>query len=501
MQTPPLARILALALVVRVAVPLGAFAVHGSPQWFTTADSDTYLQPALALAGDGRFTGRDGAPETQRTPGYPLLIAVGALAGHPTLVTIGLQIVLGVGTVWAVALLARRLAPDSPHLARWSATIYALDPLSVVYPSLLLTETLFAALFAAHLLALLSFLRAPDGIARPAAAGLLAAACTFVRPIACFWPLAAAAFAAWRLRRRGARACAVFLVAAVLPCALWATRNAALSGYRGFSTSGAETLYLYHAAGVMARNGGLTFEDARAALRARAAAIAGDAARAGYMRREGSRIVLEHPAIFLGAYLSGIARLLGGPGFTEYMQLYGQSVPGGLTRAIAEGSWRERPWLSIGAAAFLPIVLAQLAGALIGATRVRRLAAGWLLLGSAAYFVLLSGGPVAHSRFRHPAMPMLCVLAAAGIVRPGDGASGRPASDRGIAGGSKLRSVNRGRQPAPRPAPADGGVGRRPPGPDVRPPHARSGGRLGGPPAPFGAGSTRGLATGGRSSA
>ena len=431
---PRLAPILVVALVVRLVVPLGAFAVHGSPLWFTVEDTDTYLQPALALADHGRFTTGDGSPETLRTPGYPLLLAVGALLGHVTVVTIGLQIILGVGTVWAVGLLGRRLAPGSPRVAQWSATVYALDPLSVVYPGLLLTETLFAALFAAHLLALLSFLRAPDGLAAPVAAGGLAAACTFVRPIAYFWPLVATAFAAWHLRRRGLRGCAVFLIAAMLPCALWATRNGVLSGYHGFSTAGPTTFYLYNAADVMAKNDGIAFEDARVALRARAAAIADDAARVGYMRREAAGTVLEHPAIFLRSYLSGIARLLIGPGFSEYAHLYGRPAPGGLTRALTQGLWTERRWLLIGSAVLLPIVLAQLAGALAGVARVWRLAAGSLLLWSVAYFLVLSGGPVAHSRFRHPVMPMLCVLAAAGVVGPrggeGTGQRGEPGGNR-----------------------------------------------------------------------
>jgi hypothetical protein len=32
-----------------------------------------------------------------------------------------------------------------------------------------------------------------------------------------------------------------------------------------------------------------------------------------------------------------------------------------------------------------------------------------------AYFVAVSGGPHGYSRFRHPAMPFLCVLAGFGL--------------------------------------------------------------------------------------
>ncbi len=414
-----LALILALALGVRLAVFLGALAVHGDPQAFASEDTDTYVQTAVMLAEHGQFSNRAGSPEIARTPGYPLLLTIGVLAGDVTLVTIGIQILLGVGTVLGVAALARRLVPGSPHVAEWSAAIYALDPLSIVYPSLLLTETLFAALFVAHLIALLAFLHAPDGAVRPAIAGTLAAACTFVRPIAYYWPFVAVAILAWRLRGRAARGCAVFLIAAVLPCALWAGRNAVLTGYHGFSTTGATHLYEGHVPGVVAEHDDVAFEDARATLRTSAAAIDDDAARADYMGREGRRIALEHPGTFVRQYLSGVFRLLAGPGFAEYMQIYGQPAPGGLTRTLQEGLWAERRWLLIGSAVFLPLVLAQLAGALIGAARVRRLAAGSLLLWAVVYFVSLSGGPSSHSRLRHPVMPMLCVLAAAGVTNGG----------------------------------------------------------------------------------
>jgi hypothetical protein len=33
-----------------------------------------------------------------------------------------------------------------------------------------------------------------------------------------------------------------------------------------------------------------------------------------------------------------------------------------------------------------------------------------------AYFVVVSGGPHSYSRFRHPAMPLLCVLAGCGLL-------------------------------------------------------------------------------------
>lgn len=132
---------LAVALGVRLSCSSAHFAVHADPRAFTADDTDTYVQPAVMLLEHGRFSARDGSPEILRPPGYPLLLTIGVSAGEMTLVTIGVQILLGVGTVLGVAILARRLMPGSPRVAESSAGIHAVDPLLVVYPSLLLTET------------------------------------------------------------------------------------------------------------------------------------------------------------------------------------------------------------------------------------------------------------------------------------------------------------------------------------------------------------------------
>jgi hypothetical protein len=41
----------------------------------------------------------------------------------------------------------------------------------------------------------------------------------------------------------------------------------------------------------------------------------------------------------------------------------------------------------------------------------------WVLAGWAAYFLVLSGGAHGISRFRHPIVPVLCVLAGAAAAR------------------------------------------------------------------------------------
>ena len=404
--------LLLVALVVRLFIPLGAYAVHGNPQVFVQPDTNSYVQPARMLLERGRFESPGGRPEIQRTPGYPLLLTLGVFTGRLTATTIIVQILLGVGTVFGVALLARRW---SWQVAQWAAVFYALDPLSVLYPSTLMAETLFAAVFVAHLCALAHVLDTPRSVAWPVAAGVLAAASTFVRPIAYFWPFVAAAILMYVLRRGGVRACAVFLIVALLPCALWQARNFERTGYPGFSTIGARNLYSYNAAGVLARVENVPIETVRARLRTEVEPL--DLARRNeHMRAGAVRIITEQPLTYLVVHLGGMVRVIAGPGFAEWVRLYSGQHGAGLALPADQ---RNRPSVPTGYLALGVILAMQLGFAALGIRRFwsRRAAVGWILIGAAAYFLLLSGGPAGYSRFRHPMMPAICVFAAVGVSR------------------------------------------------------------------------------------
>src|SRR5579863_10254446 len=98
--------VLGLALFLRALLPLVGYAYTRDVTIFYTPDSASYIVPAHELIAHHRFFS-DGSPEaavwntpvapapdTVRTPGYPLLLAVGLLAGRLEIVTIALQIML-----------------------------------------------------------------------------------------------------------------------------------------------------------------------------------------------------------------------------------------------------------------------------------------------------------------------------------------------------------------------------------------------------------------------
>ena len=402
--------IVVVAIGVRLALPLSALVVHGDPEVFVQADTNSYVRPARMLVERGRFESPGGRPETLRTPGYPLLLTIGVLADRLIATTIVVQILLGAGTVFVVALLARRWTPQA---AVWAAAFYALDPLSVFYVSTLLTETLFTAVFVAHLYALVRVLEGPQRLAWSTAAGVLAAAATFVRPIAYYWPFVAVAILLWVLRRGGVRVGAVLLVSALLPCALWQARNFDLTGRAAFSTIGAWNLYIYSSAAVLARVENAPTEMISERFRAEVEHLE-PTQRNEHARRMAARILTEHPLTFLHTHLSGMVQVIVGRGFSGWVQLYGGQ------NFDVRGTWPYGVYLM-----FVGILALQLGCAVVGILRgwSRNSAVTLILLGAAAYFLLLSGGPIGTSRFRVPIMPLVCVFAgvAVSLQRTGEG--------------------------------------------------------------------------------
>lgn len=136
--------VLGLALLMRALLPILGYCYTHDVTIFYTPDTASYVVPARELiAHHWLFSG--GVPEIIRTPGYPLLLAVGLLLGRLELATITLQILLSCFTVFMVYRTACLLF-EREEIAIIAAALYAIDPLSILFASLLAAETLFTAL-------------------------------------------------------------------------------------------------------------------------------------------------------------------------------------------------------------------------------------------------------------------------------------------------------------------------------------------------------------------
>lgn len=205
-------------------------------------DVDAYLGIAKQMAdGAGFCVPGSNQPTAFRPPLYPLMLAfVQSAAGRIGIIL--LHLALGVGTVFLVWRLGRRLLSDSA--ARFAACLIAFDPLLLQYSTQPMTETLCAFLSAWALNLMVPF---PESRWRQLGLGLVLGVCTLGRPtflVFGFVLVVGWLYQFWRTAKplRGA---GLVLLGMLLGIAPWGIRNAMV--FREFcitTTHGGYTLLL-----------------------------------------------------------------------------------------------------------------------------------------------------------------------------------------------------------------------------------------------------------------
>jgi len=464
-SAPPLlaAAAIRLALLTAVLLRSGAAAL-------TRPDTQSYLLPGRNLLLHGAFA-TNGLPELLRTPGYPLFLALATLTG-PIAASL-IQILLSVLSVALVARLASQVFATGPtaggSAAQWdtaavrsprrrqlappqvaqaaigptaggagAAWIFAFEPLSVLYSILLLPETLFLFLFLLSLERLTQFLRTQN-LRTLAFAGLALAAATFVRPVTYYLPIPLALGLSFALRHAPSlrvKAPAVLLLTVLPWLALWQLRNRIETGFPGFSAIPTQNLYFYTAAEVTGRlqhqslaevqnQLGYTSDQNFLALHPESARWT-QSQRIAFMQAAALCTLRSHPATALHAYLAGSLRTAFNPGAAVLLSLFNAPIHESVfARERDQGplsAWlwlaRDHPLQTALMAAFTIFLAALYAFAVCGAIRSPAPRSTLcLLLGVSLYFLAVSGGAAGIARLRLPVMPVLCVLAAAGLPR------------------------------------------------------------------------------------
>jgi 4-amino-4-deoxy-L-arabinose transferase-like glycosyltransferase len=439
-------RILLLALTLRVGLALSAWSLaQGSAEPFLAPDSDSYVDTATSLATTGTFT-HAGKPDIVRTPGYPLLLVPGVWLGGTVGWGIALQCVLNLVTILLVYDLAYRLGGQPA--ATTAALLLTSEPLTVIYSVKLLSETCFATLLVASLWGLVrGYL--DDDPRRWAFGAACLGASALVRPIGyglvlVFTVLALVFFTYRRFRPLQARSIlraswlATTMGLMLVPSAAWQARNLAVADYRGLSAITDINLYFYQGAAVQARLQGRSFYEVQNELGYHDVGIFNDmrpdlavlpqGPRLQRLGAEGAKTVAAHPLVYAGIHLRGVIRVLFDPGGVEVLRLLGAyPTTGGLLGRILDDGLlatgqhlvRERPELIVVEGIFGLFLLVLYVAAGRGALQLARTRPILALVLVAAVLILLvaAGGPMSLSRFRHPVMPVLCLLAGLGWWR------------------------------------------------------------------------------------
>lgn len=372
-------------------------------------DTKKYVLPAESLIA-GHGYARDGQPETERTPGYPLMLAALRTAGLDLRKIALLQHALSAAAAAALVLIARWMTGNDV-IATLAGVVMAIDLPTIYHANLILTETL-CTLMGLVLFALVW--RIAHGSGQAAVAGLLLGAMTLVRPVAMLFFIPLALYLAWMRRDAARRIVPVFVICSLLLPAAWLFRNYRVSGVPTLSTNGAVLMLYFHAAGALAIDDPGDFDTnlerrqkelrAAADVRARSEMGISEISKVPYVRRAasdsrlGREIVLAHPFAFAKLFLRGVAiNFLGGSAeaLTHITR---------LSRAAA-----NRLLLAYTSVALILAIIGQL-----WLLRTNR-PLGVLILITVGYFIVFTAGALAYSRFRVPVVPMYAIAIAAGV--------------------------------------------------------------------------------------
>jgi 4-amino-4-deoxy-L-arabinose transferase-like glycosyltransferase len=430
-----------LALVVLTRILFALLVWHSDgPAGFFRGDTFQYVKPAQSLL-HGSFSSSgvfapESAPELYRTPGYPLLLALGIVLHHLVLIAIAENLLLAAISAWLVWLIAEMLFPAS-NASAWAVLLYCFEPLGLFYVNTLMSDTAFTAGLLFFVWLFLRLLRQPH-YARVALAAVVLGAITYIRPVTLYFGLCLSfLLLLWSRecpKKQRLISAVLFPVLFLAMLAPWVIRNMRLADYKGFSTAQEWNLYFTFGVELQA-----TVEHRGVAAAVQQAAVMkpeqyleihpeqrtwSEGEKARFWAREARRMVLAHPMVFIRIYARNCFALLFNPGVTEVLRELGlfPTDRTAFTTQFDRGYFSAVWWLLRQyplAAVLLPLMLAQLllyyALAFLGLRKLP-LEIRIFMVGMCVYFVLVSGFLTAGARFRMPIMPLVCVAAGVAIV-------------------------------------------------------------------------------------
>jgi hypothetical protein len=400
-------------------------------------DSAAYLGLANGLKRGCGLTWWSGnhcstEPETNRTPGYPVFLAL--LPGPRTALIA--QALLWSLLCFFAALFTARLGGAGAGCC--AAVIIAVDIPAIVSSNEIMSETLFTALLIGAVLAELEILRSPGNCAKLysllASASAMLGLALLVRPIAVFViPIAVVAPIFLQRAAPSGRALMVILLAAgpAIGATAWIWRNHSVAGINTFSTIGGLDFFYYRAVGTLAFASHTGWAETLARTRPIPNAN---------LTGEAYRVIIHHPFAFVAMTLwsffylcwvpvrDPLARFLGissalpiqDPGSVRIEALVRKLWNGdfaGLTTTVARQEFDSSVVLMLLIVLQLVMTAFIWAGVMFALRKYGRARWAPCVFFAFAIVILLllpASGPEAVARLRIPATPLLAFLAGVG---------------------------------------------------------------------------------------
>ena len=451
----PRAAVAVAAAALAAKLALLAFASRSRPEAFVFIDTGTYVRPSLALLAHGTFSPSPDAapaPEINRTPGYPaILAATRAVLGERPWAPSAVGALFAFGTAVVAGALAARCFGQRAGVA--AAAIVSFEPGSFLHALDVLSDTPFTFLLTLGVSSLAGF--AAGERRSPAGAGLWLALATLVRPLSYYLLLPAAALVFFASRRdRPARAAAAFLLAPVLLVGGWKVRNLVRAGTFTLSPIASSELLFYRAAPAAARAEGVPLPEMQRRLGnlerwyrsggGTEREIFGDRRYADLFpetsrltlveldarwRRQALEILAAHPLLAAAVAAKGAGLLLLTPPSLVFAGRFGLAPADPALAALYEDQ-RVAPFLARLAGVAPALFAASVALTLLLAALWTAAARGfWVsrrelpvpvhaaLLGTFVYVVAVSAGAESNDdRYRLPLVPIAAVYAARAVA-------------------------------------------------------------------------------------
>jgi len=440
--------VLIVAFFLRVCFAITVYFVVGTLDAYHIADSWTYIRVAKSLINNASFFS-DGTPEILRTPGYPIFLIPGLLIGSPEIFTVLIQSILSCLTVYLVFLTSREIFRDD-RIALFGAVLYALEPLSILYVSILLTETLFAFLIISFVYLFTIYIRTQK-LHHLVGACLFLIGSLYVRPASYYLPVLVSIFILLlglinrEHKRKLFGHVLIFAFLCVIAVGAWQTRNYVQTGYWGFSSSAPYNLYFWMGSLILAGKTGQTPDS----IRDRWGEFSPEqyfiehpdqrewpeSKILNWQENQGINFIKENLYDYFMLVLKGTAYNLLGSGFETYRYLLrsltnafrptketGRELDLGASIFIQTINWMRSLPLSflIIQVCFLMVLAVTYALAIPGVIHgfKTNIAVTCFMILTSAYLILIPAAVgLWSSRYRMPAMPMICVFTGYGMSR------------------------------------------------------------------------------------
>jgi 4-amino-4-deoxy-L-arabinose transferase-like glycosyltransferase len=360
----------------------------------------------------GNGKGRAGIPNTFRTPGYPLLLAL--LNDNVTAIVVVQALLAGL-TVFLAGLVGSRLFNSRVGLL--GASLLAVDIPSIFSSGMVMSEVLFtlSVVLAAALVWGVGSRKPQAASCKPLLAGLVLGFAVLVRPVAL---LAFVPFGVALVARRTWRGLVMMLATFSLLPGLWMARN--YHHYRRFSltSNGGYNLLYANAAAVVGDEQHVSWDSARIELaRDFTSRLAMDnpLELADLMTRRATSIILHDPLRYAWICLRGVPKVIAGIKSDDLvLRTLAAKVPATqgsvlLNPGYGSSGVRLAIWLLAGFELLTAIGGFLLALISLGFRRWRAERLTLVVIG--LYFVVVAL-PFTDGRFRVPAMPFLYLAAA-----------------------------------------------------------------------------------------